>query len=599
MTTEVKNRTWVKDAAIIFLAVLLVLTFFSRTILNASLTEVATQEVRSGTITAKVRGTGKVVANGNNSVKAKGTVTIAKVMVRTGEEVKAGDVLFVLGAGDSSELEAAKNALYDLEASYDSAVAALPIGSSFASEQANIKARKRDITTAQARFDAAKAALKANPLQDQAELEELIKRRDELEKEILELTAALNKKTNELDAEKATLDDAMTRLNYLRSLLSSLQTVSDTPAPPTPTSTAAPEASETEAAIESQPENYAPSTGEDAEPSPTPVPLTIEDLEQAVKEAEEKVTELSAQYAIDLNIKNKEINEIKAQIYKYQSELDGIESQIQAWSGYNTSYTEYIEARNALESARDAYAVAQANLGEAMARQGQSSSTAYIAVETAARKIEQQKEKIKELSGEGDEKNITAAVSGTVTEINCSSGDMVIKDDILAVIEVADMGYTVSFSVTNDQARRLKVGDEATISNFYWGNEIKATLKSIATDKENPQNKKILTFDLEGNVTAGSELTISVGQKSASYDLVVPNSAIRSDNNGQFVLAVSAKNSPLGNRYIAKRVKVDVLAEDDTNSAVTAELDSGDFVITTTSAPVSSGEQVRLADSAN
>ena len=135
------------------------------------------------------------------------------------------------------------------------------------------------------------------------------------------------------------------------------------------------------------------------------------------------------------------------------------------------------------------------------------------------------------------------------------------------------MGYTVSFSVTNDQARRLRVGDEATISNFYWGNEIKATLKSIATDKENPQNKKVLTFDLEGNVTAGAELTVSVGQKSANYDLVVQN------------------------RYMAKRVKFDVLAEDDTNSAVTAELESGDFVITTSSAPIKSGEQVRLADS--
>ena len=48
---------------------------------------------------------------------------------------------------------------------------------------------------------------------------------------------------------------------------------------------------------------------------------------------------------------------------------------------------------------------------------------------------------------------------------------------------------------------------------------------------------------------------------------------------------------------MAKRVKVDVLAEDDTNSAVTAELESGDFVITTSSAPIKSGEQVRLADS--
>ena len=45
MQEKPRNRDWVKNAAIIFLAVLLVLTFFSNTIMNRSLPEVATQEV--------------------------------------------------------------------------------------------------------------------------------------------------------------------------------------------------------------------------------------------------------------------------------------------------------------------------------------------------------------------------------------------------------------------------------------------------------------------------------------------------------------------------------------------------------------------------
>ena len=65
------NRGWVKNAAIIFLAVLLVLTFFSNTIMNRTLPEVATQSVTSGSITARVRGTGTVAANGSYQVKAK------------------------------------------------------------------------------------------------------------------------------------------------------------------------------------------------------------------------------------------------------------------------------------------------------------------------------------------------------------------------------------------------------------------------------------------------------------------------------------------------------------------------------------------------
>ena len=55
MNETPKNREWVKNAAIVFLAVLLVLTFFSNTIMNRSLPEVATQDVTDGAIVSKVR----------------------------------------------------------------------------------------------------------------------------------------------------------------------------------------------------------------------------------------------------------------------------------------------------------------------------------------------------------------------------------------------------------------------------------------------------------------------------------------------------------------------------------------------------------------
>lgn len=46
--TKVSKREWVKTAAIIFLAILLVLTFFSNTIMNATLPEVAAQQIEGG-----------------------------------------------------------------------------------------------------------------------------------------------------------------------------------------------------------------------------------------------------------------------------------------------------------------------------------------------------------------------------------------------------------------------------------------------------------------------------------------------------------------------------------------------------------------------
>ena len=170
-----------------------------------------------------------------------------------------------------------------------------------------------------------------------------------------------------------------------------------------------------------------------------------------------------------------------------------------------------------------------------------------------------------------------------------------IKDSVLCTIEVPDMGYSMSFSVTNDQAARLRVGDSATVSNYYWGSEITATLSSIRIDPKNPQTNKLLTFDVSGDVNAGAELTVSVGQRSANYDWVVPKSALHNDSNGDFVYKVESKNSPLGNRYVARRVNVEILAMDDNSVAVSGELGWGDYVITTSSAPLKNGDLVRLA----
>ena len=51
---KMKKRGWVKNAAIIFLAVMLVLTFFSNTILNWSLPEVSGQYTGRGSISSGI-----------------------------------------------------------------------------------------------------------------------------------------------------------------------------------------------------------------------------------------------------------------------------------------------------------------------------------------------------------------------------------------------------------------------------------------------------------------------------------------------------------------------------------------------------------------
>ena len=217
-------------------------------------------------------------------------------------------------------------------------------------------------------------------------------------------------------------------------------------------------------------------------------------------------------------------------------------------------------------------------------------SSKYQVVVDARKKVADMEE---EMAG-GD---VTAPIAGTITAINVTSGLDTPEDGVVVTMQPEGEGYTMSISVTNEQARKVTVGEQASLVNAWRYDDLKVTLTKIMPDKTDPSQKKLLVFDVAGdNVIAGQSLNISIGQKSANYDMIVPNSAIREDNNGKFILIVESKNSPLGNRYIATRVDVEVIASDDTKSAITGAVYGYEFVITTSTKPIQAGQYVRLSD---
>ncbi len=212
--------------------------------------------------------------------------------------------------------------------------------------------------------------------------------------------------------------------------------------------------------------------------------------------------------------------------------------------------------------------------------------------------IEKQREKVEKLKEKTYTGEITAKVTGTISNLNCVAGQKVDAGSSYGEIEVDGKGYTMEISVTNEQAASVHVGDRCSITDYYWGPEVKMTVASIKPDTSNPGKGKILEIEIDGEVSEGQTLNLSIGDRQTSYDLVVPNSAIREDSNGKYILIASVKSTPLGNRYIAKRVNVTVIKKDNLNSAVDAGTEYGyEYVITSSTAPVEEGSQVRLAKS--
>ena len=193
---------------------------------------------------------------------------------------------------------------------------------------------------------------------------------------------------------------------------------------------------------------------------------------------------------------------------------------------------------------------------------------------------------------------VISPVSGVIESIGVTVGSKAEANTPLLTVTLSDMGYTMSCTVTAEQAANIRVGETANIQWYYYGNAPTARVTSIKSDPSSQGRSRIVTLEVTGEVNPGTSLTFSLGEKNASYDTVVPNSAVREDSSGKFVLVVSARSTPLGNRYTARRVDVTVLASDETNSAVSGAV-SGEYVITNSTTPISNGMQVRLSDNTN
>ncbi len=562
-----KRKEWVKNAAIVFLAVMLVLTFFSNTFMNYSLPEVAAQYVQSGTITAKIRGTGTVESGDPYNVKINETRTISSVLVKTGDKVEKGDMLFLLEDKESKELKDAQAALDKAMLDFELALLSGDISNSTFQNVQNGKISS--VNTYQSRILAAEAEI------------------DKWQNKVDEATDAINQlKTSQVNvdasgtpdvsSEQAKVDTAQAVVNrdevkLAKDKVSEWQAAQAT----------------CQATIDKYNENIASTVSGNGfanQVTEEEYRLAVQnknryqelidgkqgilndaDKVRAYNEKVNALSEANKELANKQNSKENSTNSITIQTQTWQTELDKRNIQLKAAQDTKEQLLKDISSELNLDYQLDA--------------------------------LQKQRDDIAEMEENAVGAGIEAPISGTITSVTVKAGDEAQPDSVLLTMQPEGKGFTMSFSVTNDQAKRLSVGDKADLVNSWRYDDMDITLSSIKPDTTDPGQKKLLTFDITGDeVTAGQSLNVSVGQKSANYDLIVPNSAIREDSNGKFILIVESKSSPLGNRYVATRVDVEVLASDDTQSAVSGALYGYEFVITTSTQPVEAGKLVRLAN---
>ncbi len=563
-----KRREWVKNAAIIFLSVMLVLTFFSNTFMNYSLPEVAAQYVQSGTITAKIRGTGTVESGDPYNVKISETRTISSVLVKTGDKVEKGAPLLLLEDKESKELTDAQAALDKAMLDFELALLSGDISNSAFQNVQN--GSVSSLNTYQSRIVAAEAEI------------------DKWQKQVDEATTAINQlKTAQVNVDAGGVPDTSSEQNKVNVAQAALNSDEIKIAKDKISEWQAAQAT-CQATIDKYNEKIASSVSGNGfvnQVTEDEYQLAVKNRDQyqslinerqafinsnpdKVKAYDEKVKALAdanKALAEKQNSKTNTTNSLTVQTQNWQTELDKRNIQLKAAQDTKAQLLKDISTELNLDYQLDS--------------------------------LKKQRDDIAKLQENAVGASIEAPISGTITGVTVKAGDEAQPDTALVTMQPEGKGFTMSFSVTNDQAKRLSVGDKADLVNSWRYSDMDITLASIKPDTTDPGQKKLLTFDITGDeVTPGQSLNVSVGQKSANYDLIVPNSAIREDSNGKFILIVESKSSPLGNRYVATRVDVEVLASDDTQSAVSGALYGYEFVITTSTQPVEAGKLVRLAN---
>lgn len=578
--TDRKDK--IKNITIIFLLVMLILTFFSNTIMNYSLVEVSTQQVTSGQITSKVRGSGSVEASESYSVTIEETRKIATVNVKKDAEVATGDLLFTLEDTDSDELDAAKKSLNEAQAAYESAVLTAGItvaerqsieagkGSSLTQKQNEIAAANQRVKDAQAAVDAAQASVDKIKAQIDAVSNSTADTTAE-EKAVLDA----EKKNSEAQDSLTSAESAYTPVkSAYDAALSGLQNAQS----------AYDEAKETRDALNA---------------SSTSTPAEKQAAETAVATAQAKVNAAKITYDArkdDLNKVQGSYDSAKSAATDSKNALSNANYNlsVKKLTGTNTAEANNLQAQLNTATA----ALTDANTALTSATNDQKKVTDKISGEvtiaSAYKTMTDLQEEVAKLQAKSIGTEITSPISGTVTDISVTAGTTVNANDVMMTIQPENKAYVLQFSVTENQAKKVRVGDTAEVLNNWYGNNVSAVVSAIRKDPQNRSNS-IIICDMKGDVSVGDSYTLSIGEQSSNYDTIVPTSAIREDSNGKFILIIESKSTPLGNRYYARRVDVDVITSDDTKSAVTGALEGYEYVITTTTKPIKENEQVRLA----
>ena len=573
----------------LFFGTMILFTILSRAIYQHSTAVVTTKMPTSGTINHTVQITGKTVQNQELAVTTIGGLRIASICVNEGQQVKQGDVLFVLDLDYLDEVI--------LKQEQDMKKQQLSVWDAYAQNSNAQKQRENQQAQAEENYD--NAVAKAQTAVDRA-------KRD-LERAKTALENYRNGVTDDKAEEEAlelACQEARTVYNDAVAALEALEQEIDQ-AVQDAISQAETELQQTALQSATQPPAETILTEETGSTEETTVPVEpVEIAEQApiateLSPAQKAEIEASvrASYAGRLSAAQASVQQAQQAVTDADAELEAFRQRQS--SGATLTEQDYLDAVEqaqevyddavaALESTKTTYgrAVSSANLPASTSNSAQIGQITYDQMKMELEKLEA----LQEAEGK-----ILSPTDGIVTKCNVQTGE---KTTDTTAILLADLGQGCKFSglATEEDSQYIGVGDKVLLQTSN-GKAYKDLPVTTFSTTEEPGGGYRLTVQIpSGNLALGANVNLSFTKKSQPYSCCVPLSALRLDNRNQtYVLVVQQVISVMGTELQAKKVNVTVLEQNETMVALAeGTLGSKDKVIVGSDKTIDIGSRVRV-----
>ncbi|ABR50807.1 efflux transporter, RND family, MFP subunit [Alkaliphilus metalliredigens QYMF] len=269
------------------------------------------------------------------------------------------------------------------------------------------------------------------------------------------------------------------------------------------------------------------------------------------------------------------------------------------------SANELADAKMSLDSARMDYELAKNNRDKAIRENNRDIENNNRDIENNNRDIEITKldidmaeRRIAELAKEINMGTVTAPSDGIVTELYYSEGMTANTSQPLYKIADIQGGFQFIATVNISAGEYLEVGDTAEISiNSLNNRNIQGKVNQIRDNQQEIGVKKDVIIDIDSDELIGGEIgTASIRKNIGSYNVLVSNSAVGQDSDGDFVYVLKEREGPLGNEFYVEKVSVSIGESDNIKTAVLSGISSRDQVVSNSNKPLSNGSRVMLVN---